>query len=138
MLVQQIKVHTNLTDNPLTLKVSGSVEKIATITPEVVHFAGAPGDNLEATVYILPSDRYDFSLKDQVVPAMKNVEAVLKLPDTRGKAWELVVTNTRKTAGRYYEVITLATDSQAQPELKIRVFGNLDAGDGSAPHTTGP
>lgn len=138
MLVQQIKVHTNQTSNPLTLKVSAKVEKIATITPEVVHFVGAPGETLEATVHIMPSNGYGFSLKDQVVPAMRNVEAVLKLSNTREKAWDLVVTNTRKTTGRYYEVITLETDSKAQPELKIRVFGNLNAGEGPPSQTTGP
>ena len=128
MLSKQIQVHTNQTGNPLILKVSANVERIATVTPEVVHFVGDPGKNLETTVHILPSDRYDFSLKDQVVPAMKNVQAVLKLSNTGKKAWDLVVTNTRTTAGRYYEVITLATDSTVQPELKIRVFGNLSTG----------
>ncbi|MDY0220858.1 MAG: hypothetical protein RBR67_06960 [Desulfobacterium sp.] len=138
MLVQQIKVHTDQTGDPLTLKVSANVEKIATVTPEVVHFVGDPGKTLETTVHILPSDRYAFSLKDQVIPAMKNVEAVLRLSNTREKAWDLVVTNTRKITGRYYEVITLVTDSAAQPELKIRVFGNLNVGDGSPAQTTGP
>lgn len=138
MLTKQIQVQINQTDAPLILKVSGMVEKIVTITPEVVHFVGDPQKTLKEIVHILPSDRYDFSLNDQAIPAMKNIEAVLKLSNTREKAWDLVVTNTRKTPGRYYEVITLATDSKIQPELKIRVFGNLYAGDGPAPQTTVP
>ena len=135
MLTKQIQVHTNQTGSPLILNVSANVEKIAMVTPEVVHFVGDPGTTIATTVHILPSDKYGFSLKDQVIPAMKNIQAVLKLSDTPEKAWDLTVTNTRKTTGRYYEVITLVTDSKAQPEIKIRVFGNLNAGDGSQAQT---
>jgi hypothetical protein len=120
-------VHTDQDGKTLVLKMSGNVEKIAMVNPEVVHFVGAPEDALETTIRIVPSAKYDFSLKDQTLAGMKNIAAVLRPSDSGKKSWQLVVTNTRKTVGRYYEVITLKTDSPFQPELKIRVFGNLTA-----------
>ncbi len=127
MLVKQVKVHTDQDGKILVLKMSGNVEKIATVTPQVVHLVGAPEDTLQTTVNIVPSKKYDFSLQDQTLAAMKNVAAVLTPAGSGEKSWQLVVTNIRKTVGRYYEVITLKTDSPFQPELKIRVFGNLTA-----------
>ncbi len=120
-------MHTDQDGKTLVLKMSGNVEKIAMVNPEVVHFVGAPEDALETTIRIVPSAKYDFSLKDQTLAGMKNIAAVLRPSDSGKKSWQLVVTNTRKTVGRYYEVITLKTDSPFQPELKIRVFGNLTA-----------
>ncbi|WP_041273309.1 hypothetical protein [Desulforapulum autotrophicum] len=126
-MVKQVRVHTDQKGKPLVLKMSGNVEKIVMVDPNVVHFVGSPEDTLETTVNIVPLKKYDFSLKDQPLAGMKNVAAVLKSSGSGKKSWQLVVTNTRKTVGRYYEVITLKTDSLFQPELKIRVFGNLTA-----------
>ena len=99
-------MHTDQEGKTLVLKMSGNVEKIATVTPEVVHFVGAPEDTLQTTVNIVPSKKYDFSLKDQPLASMKNVAVVLKPSGSGEKSWQLVVT-IRKTVGRYYEVITL-------------------------------
>ena len=136
-MVKQIKVHTDQADTDqidrnrggkiFVLKMSGNVEKIATVDPQVVHFVGSPEDTLQTIVNIVPEEKYAFSIKNEPLPKMKNIEVGLKPLNNGKKFWEIIVTNTRKTVGRYYEVITLKTDSPFQPELKIRVFGNLQA-----------
>ncbi|MBI9088506.1 MAG: hypothetical protein JEZ12_04770 [Desulfobacterium sp.] len=104
---------------------SGQVEKIATVTPKVVHLVGTPGEIIQSIVTIVPAEKYDFSIKDGSFDAGKNIDIELKQTKDKKKSWELVVTNTKKVVGRYYEVITLKTDSVFQPEMKIRVFGNI-------------
>lgn len=106
---------------------AGKVEKIATVTPKVVHLIGSPEDTIRSIVTIVPVEKYDFSIKEESFTAGKNIDIELKRSKDKKKSWELVVTNLRKAVGRYYEVITLKTDSVFQPEMKIRVFGNVSA-----------
>jgi len=128
-LAKHIKVFTNdESARNLVLKMAGKVEKIATVTPNVVHLIGAPEDTIQRVVTIVPEEKYDFSIKEESFKsAKKNIDIELKRVKGDKKAWELVVTNKRKVVGRYYEVITLKTDSAFQPEMKIRVFGNVSA-----------
>ncbi len=107
------------------MKMSGKVEAIATVTPKVVHLVGSPEDTIRGVVTIVPAEKYDFSIKDESFDGGKNIDIELKRTKDKKKSWELVVTNTKKVVGRYYEVITLKTDSVFQPEMKIRVFGNI-------------
>ena len=49
------------------------------------------------------------------------------MKDKHGTRIEVIVENTRKEIGPYYDTITLATDSSRKPEIKIPVFGNIKA-----------
>jgi len=126
-LTKQIKVHTkgDSANNILLLNISANIDRIATITPNVVHLMGAPEETIEKVVTIVPSEKYDFSIINNPVPPLKNIDLLLKKSGAGGKGWELLVTNKRKGVGRYYEVIVLKTDSVFQPELTVRVFGNV-------------
>lgn len=119
----------------LVLKMGGKVEKIATVTPKVVHLMGSPEDTIQAIVTIVPAEKYDFSIMDKPLEPGKNIDVELKQAKGKKHSWELVVTNLRKVVGRYYEVVTLKTDSVFQPEIKIRVFGNV-ASTGTLKSTT--
>ena len=48
-----------------------------------------------------------------------------KEEDTEKTIYEIHIKNIRKTPGRYYEAIYLATDYKITPKLTIRVFGNI-------------
>ncbi|MCP4116754.1 MAG: hypothetical protein GY737_15345 [Desulfobacteraceae bacterium] len=128
-LTKHIKVYTNdESSKNLVLKMTGKVEAIAKVTPKVVHLIGAPGDTIQRIVTIVPEKKYDFSIKEESLQSAKNnIGIELKRGKGDKKSWELVVTNKRTVVGRYYEVITLKTDSVFQPEMKIRVFGNVSA-----------
>ena len=40
-------------------------------------------------------------------------------------AYELKVENLKQDAGRFYDTIILETDSKIQPQISVRVYGNV-------------
>ncbi len=54
-----------------------------------------------------------------------NIRFEIKKIDQTPAAYELLVHNTRKEPGRYFDVITLLTDSQPVRRLTVRVFGEI-------------
>jgi hypothetical protein len=43
----------------------------------------------------------------------------------KGLQYALIVENQRLQEGRYFDIITLETDSKIRPTLNVRVYGNL-------------
>lgn len=101
------------------------MEKIVNITPGVVRLTGSAQDEIKSTVTVVPVEKYEFSITGREVQTGKNINVDLKQLDGEKKSWQLLVVNKRKIIGRYFDVITLKTDSDIQPLLKIRVFGNI-------------
>ncbi|MCP3898820.1 MAG: hypothetical protein GY707_03690 [Desulfobacteraceae bacterium] len=124
-------MHTNDPNNPRKiLRIKGSVEKIVDISSESLRLEGEPNEDLSEIVTITPSEKYDFKVLSIKVSNGENIEVDLKtkLSETEGSekpVWQVHIKNIRKTPGRYYETIYLATDLKLMPKLTIRVFGNI-------------
>ena len=104
---------------------TGAVEKTVVIEPNVVRLMGKAQSELKAVVKVVPMEKYPFTIKDISVKNEKNLEVVLTPPGQGNLAWEIMVTNKQNRPGRYFDMITLVTDSTLQPEIRINVFGNI-------------
>ena len=130
-LAKAITVQTNDPVNrEATLYIRGKVEKIADISSESVHLNGAPDEDISTIITIIPSEKYNFNILSCKVSNGENISVDFKkqtsendMPEKPG--WEIHIKNIRKTPGRYYEAIYLATDFKLIPKLTIRVFGNI-------------
>jgi len=112
--------------------VTGTVDAVVEITPRTVSLSGAPGEVLEAMVTITPKDKYKFSIlgleqkfntqiKATLVPPHMVTPDMAK-PGKENSAWQVKITSTSQKAEDLYDIITLTTDSQYKPKLKIRVY----------------
>jgi len=102
------------------------VEKFATITPRVVRFKGKPGVPLQSSVKIIPEKKYPFSITSVSAKNGKMIRFRLKTLEKNGeKGYLLTIENLKKSPGGYFDVISLATDSKIQPEIKINVLARL-------------
>ena len=124
---KNITVETNDQKNPkLNLKVFGMVEKFVTIIPKNVTLRGFVGDQLKTTVKIIPEEKYPFKIIESKAINGKNIRFKLeehKLP--KGIEYVLIVENLKKDKGRYYDNISLETDSKIRPQIRIRVNGSI-------------
>ncbi len=109
----------------ISLKVTGSVEKMVIIEPNVVRLMGKAQTELKALVKVVPMEKYPFTIKDISVKNERNLEVALTPPGEGNSAWKIMVTNKQSRPGRYFDMITLVTDSSLQPEIRINVFGNI-------------
>jgi len=116
----------------LSLKVTGEVKKFATITPTKVRLTGPAGAPLMTSVSIVPEKEYMFKVLSVEAKNGKFVDVELK--DTskgNDNSYKLIVKSKKESPGRYFDVLKLKTDSEIQPEIDVRVYGNiLDPPDG--------
>ncbi|SMC79231.1 hypothetical protein SAMN02746065_11081 [Desulfocicer vacuolatum DSM 3385] len=121
-----IQVYTNDPDHKIiSLKVSGAVEKMVNIQPKVVRLTGKVGGEITSTVKVLAMEKYPFTIKNISVKNKKTVAVELQPSEENAFAWNIKVTNKQTRPGRYFDMITLVTDSTIQPEIRINVFGNI-------------
>ena len=109
----------------LILKISGKVEPFVSINPKTVRISGKIGEELESSVTVAPAGAQKFNITGHTLQNGENLTITMEKSKSEKKLWKIKVTNTKKSLGRYYDVIILKTDSPIQPELKIRVFGNI-------------
>jgi len=113
--------------NPvLKIQIFGNVEKFVTIIPRAVSLRGFVGDAIEKTVTIIPQKKYDFKITK--VRARNGQYINFQLEEVEGAArteYSLTIENSRTDEGRYSDLIILETDSKIQPEVNVRVYGNL-------------
>ena len=105
---------------------SGSVDKFVIIQPNRVKLRGVAGDEIKRKVTITPKQKYPFKIVR--VSAKDGKDIQFELSEENGKqgpVYALLVENKRLNAGRYFDMITLETDSKIQPKLNIRVYGDL-------------
>jgi len=106
--------------------VTGEVEKFVTITPSKIKLTGPVGVPLMASVNIIPEKEYLFKILKVEARQGKLIDFELK--ETSNEAdlsYVLIVKNKKNGPGRYYDVLKLKTDSKIQPEIDIRVYGNI-------------
>ncbi|MBW1726442.1 MAG: hypothetical protein JRF31_07395 [Deltaproteobacteria bacterium] len=110
----------------LHLTVIGNVNKFVTIIPHRVVLRGFAGNQITQKVKIIPEENYPFKILGDRAVRKKNIRYELK-EASRSKKIEYVLTiaNLKKQKGRYFDLIKLKTDSKIQPDIKIRVYGNI-------------
>ncbi|MFO7750802.1 MAG: OS_HP3 family (seleno)protein, partial [Desulfobacteraceae bacterium] len=86
---------------------------------------GTVTETISSRVKITPAEKYAFSITGTEIKRGKDIFADLQKISDTDNTWELVVENRKSTVGRYFDVITLTTDSKLKPGIKIRVFGNI-------------
>ena len=110
----------------MKLTISGSVDKFVTIRPQRVRLQGVAGEEIKRKVTIIPQKKYPFKIVK--VSAQNGKEIRFELSEEKGERgliYALLIKNLRAQAGRYFDTITLETDSKIQPKLNIRVYGDL-------------
>jgi len=126
-LLKSATVYTNDTDNPhLKLSIFGNVERFVTIRPSQVRLQGVAGEEIKRKVTIIPTPRYPFKIVK--VRARNGKDISYQLSEEKGpngQQYALTVENKRLEKGSYFDIVTLETDSKIQPELHIRVYGDL-------------
>lgn len=125
---KHVKVLTNDPHHPCqTLIFSGAVDRFVTISPKVVRFIGDVGKTLKQDVRIVPEEKYPFKIIS--VRADKGQRIRFELQPSSGesadeKGYTLTVEDHTNRKGRYRDMIRLQTDSDIQPVIAIRVYGN--------------
>jgi hypothetical protein len=108
------------------LKVTGRVNRFATITPARVTLKGSAGQPLSATVDIQPMKHYPFKIIRAKAQYGKHIRYQLKSVTESGVSkYMMTIENLKKTAGRYFDIIYLFTDSDIKPQLRVDVIGRI-------------
>ena len=120
-------VHTNDPANPkFTLTISGQVEKFVDLKPKYVRLTGYSGAQISVPVTIVPTDKYPFKITDVTSRSGTFIKYTLtERKANEGSGYTLLIENIKKEKGRYMDLLTLTTDSQIQPKITIRVYGNI-------------
>jgi hypothetical protein len=134
-ILKRITVQTNdVKHASLQLVVKGKVKKFVTIQPKRVRLNGALQDVVRQTVEIIPEKAYPFKIVGTSAKPGDNIKLTLGEKEGEGgKSYQIVIENIRQQAGRYYETITIKTDSDVKPELEIRVYGDIKDPEGKTP-----
>ena len=104
----------------------GTVERFAAIEPGFAKLFGRAGEDIHATIRIVPEERYPFRILGPMEEQTDNVHYMLSRLDIPGRqGYLLTVKNVREEKGRYFEQIVLKTDSPLKPEIKIKVYGHV-------------
>jgi len=98
------------------------VEKFATVTPTRLILRGLVNEPIKGTVKIIPEKKYPFKIVGMKAKNGKDIR--FHLDDYKEgveKGFLLTVNNLKKEKGRYFDIITVETDSQIKPEMTIGV-----------------
>jgi hypothetical protein len=102
----------------------GTVERFAAIEPGFAKLFGKAGEDIHATIRIIPEDRYRFRILGPAEEQTNNIRYMISRIENPGQqGYLLTVRNIRERKGRYFERIVLKTDSPLKPEIKISVYG---------------
>lgn len=127
-LHKRFDVHTNDPSKPRTqLVVTGPVQGYLTLKPRYVRLMGRLDEPLSMTVKILPKPDHPFSIKSVTAKKGEYIRYDLK-PLGKNPArdgYHLIITNTKKDAGAYRDIIVVETDLKQKPSLRITVTGRI-------------
>ena len=106
------------------------VDKFVDIRPTYIRLTGVAGQPINTLVSIIPSKKYSFKITG--INAMKGRDIEFSLTEKifpEGDGYEILVENRKTDPGRYHDVLSLKTDSDIQPAIKVSVYGNISAPD---------
>ena len=96
------------------------------LKPRYVRLTGRIGDKIAVPVTIVPTPKYPFKIKEVTARTGTAIKYSLAVrSQEEGGGYNLLVENIRQKTGRYVDVLTLSTDSNIQPQLLVRVYGNI-------------
>jgi len=125
---KSITVETNDPVRPtLFLHISGLVDRLYTISKENIHLRGKAGTEITQVLTVVPEEESPFRILNAEMKDGRYV--ALSWGEYRGKngpGYRIRVTNLREK-GRYVDTIRLKTDSDLKPEIRVKVFGNVEA-----------
>lgn len=127
-VVRKVTIQTNDPVSPqVTVTVSGKVDKIYTISSEIVKLKGKVGDEVTGTVTICPEAPYDFQIVGLRMKKGEYIDCSYEecLMDGR-KAWLLTIRGSKNEKGPFFDQIYLDTDSDVAPEISVGVFGKME------------
>jgi hypothetical protein len=104
----------------------GQVEKFATVKPSYLRLVGTVGQPIARTVMIIPQKKYPFKIIDAKAKKGDNIRIEVDETDKpEGKIYTVTVNNLKKEKGRYFDEVSIKTDSTKKKEIKIKVYGNI-------------
>lgn len=109
----------------MKLEITGQVNVFVLLTPAIIELSGKPGQAITSRMTITPADqKMDFKIAQATAKENQNIKFEIKKNDRSTPGYyELIVENTKKEPGRYFDVITIWTDTSRK--ILIRVFGNI-------------
>jgi alcohol dehydrogenase class IV len=91
-----------------------------------VRLRGFTGEQLKSKVTIIPVEKYPFKILKVRAQNGKDIRFQLQEEKSqKGQQYALIVENQRLKKGRYFDNITMETDSKIRPTLNVRVYGNI-------------
>ncbi len=126
---EKVVVKTNDPRRPdFRLILSGRVERFASIEPGFVYFKGEAKDVEAVELEVTPNSTAGFRITRIVAAKPHLFTAELVEPcDGENGSCRIRVTNRKKGAGTYVDVIKIMTDSRVQPSFVIVVRANLSS-----------
>ncbi len=87
---------------------------------------GFTGDDIKRKVTIIPEKKYPFKILNVSAKEGKDIRFELsEEKSANGLIYALLIENKRSQKGRYFDMISLETDSKIQPKLIVKVYGDL-------------
>lgn len=112
----------------LLLTVAGDVEPFADIHPERIILQGDGDRPIRQELVVSPRARYPFKVTEVKSKSGVNIQYDLREHATsEGISYVITVENTKTTAGKYYDTLLIATDSQLKPTIPVHVYGTIAA-----------
>jgi hypothetical protein len=126
-LKKSIVVETSAAKQPnVSVEISGDVEKFANITPNKLILRGNAGEPISGSVTVLPDPKYPFKILETKAKNGTDIQARIEIKqENNTTSFIVTVENLKKDPGRYYDVVTLKTDSLVKPELQLGVYGQI-------------
>jgi len=120
-------VETSAAKQPnVSIEIAGNVEKFANITPNKLILRGNAGDPIIGTVTISPDPKYPFKVLETKPKTGTDIRVrTEEKQESNAINYIVTVENLKKDPGRYYDVITLKTDSPVKPEILLSVYGQI-------------
>ena len=110
----------------VSIEIAGNVEKFATITPNKLILRGNAGEPIIGTVTVSPDSKYPFKVLETKSKNGTDIQTrIEEKQENNATTYIITVENLKKDPGRYYDVITLKTNSPIKPELQLSVYGQI-------------
>jgi hypothetical protein len=94
--------------------------------PEQTDSARKRGRTIIRTVTVSPDSKYPFKVLETKSKNGTDIQARIEgKQENNATLYIITVENLKKDPGRYYDVITLKTNSPIKPELQLSVYGQI-------------
>jgi hypothetical protein len=124
---KSVMVETSAAKQPnVSIEISGNVEKFANITPNKLILRGNAGEPIIGTVTVSPDPKYPFKVLETKSKNGTDIKTTIEeKQENNATSYIVTVENLKKDPGRYYDVITLKTNSPVKPEIQLSVYGQI-------------